>query len=169
MARNKKPRKPHREKPITIRMGITKKDLDGMNEIIDKASLIATIKLPTGKTTDDDVHWIQDCLMWTRWSLHDRFKKRHEHFDEVELTQFLEVLTAGTIAYAEVVGRFREYKTNAYTPRADELKAIVDAVAMCRDYLRERVSTCPCAALTEWDKMKKEEKRTIPNYRQKLK
>lgn len=170
MSRKNKPRnKPYQPKEVRIRLGITKEDLDGMNNIIDKASLIATIKLPSGTATDTDLHWIQDALMWTRVSINERYKKRHEHFEEAELMQFLEVLNEGTIAYAEIVGRFREFKTSAYTPRAEELKAIVDAVAMCRDYLRERVSSCPCAALTEWDKMKKMEKRTKPNYRQKLK
>lgn len=166
---SKKRNKPYRPKDVRIRLGISQEDLNGMYNIIDKASLIATIKLPNGTATDDDLHWIQDALMWTRVSINERHRMRHEHFDEAELMQFLEVLNEGTIAYAEVVGRFREFKTSAYTPRAEELKAIVDAMAMCRDYLRDRAENCPCALLTEWDKMKKMEKRVKPSYRQKLK
>lgn len=168
MSRKQKRDKPYRPKEVRIRLGITKKDLDGMHEIIDKCSLIATMKLPKGLAVDEDMHWIQDCLMWTRVSLHER-KKKGEHFDEEGLKQFLEILNEGHIAYAETVARFRGYTTNAYTPRAEELKAIVDAVALCRDYLRDRAERCPSALLYEWDSMSKQKKRAKPDYRQKLK
>lgn len=148
-----------------LKRGITKKDLELIHSICDQCSMIATMKLPFGRCTDDDMRKLQDFQVWTRISVYNREK----YFRREDLSAFMTVLNAGTNALCQTIIRFREYKTDAYVTKPQELKDIVDSIAICRDYIKQRAIDAPSALLDEYIELEEwKSKKEFIDYRQKL-
>lgn len=161
MKKTKQRNKTYSPKPIRARLGASATTENKIKDIIRTVELAALLKLPLGKADDQDMYSIQDILMWTRVSLHHRVKKLSTEC----LLEFKEVLDAGTEAFCNVVIRFREGKTNHYVAKAEESKAIVDAVAACCNYLKDGIETRSSQLMEEYKHMQKMKKLGPAEYR----
>lgn len=161
MKKTKQRNKPYKQKPIRARLGASVLTESKIKDVIRTVELAALMKLPLGKADDHDMYCIKDILMWTRVSLHHRIKKLSTDC----LLEFKAVLDAGTEAFCNVVIRFREGKTNHYVAKAEESKAIVDAVAACCNYLKDGIETRSSQLMEEYEHMQKMKKLGPANYR----
>lgn len=152
-------------KPKKIQRGVPQEGIDLIHSICDECSMIATMKLPFGRCVDNDMRKLQDFQVWTRISVYNREK----YFNREDLSAFMAVLNAGTNALCQTIIRFREFKTDSYVTRPQELKEIVDSIAICRDYIKQRAIDAPSALLDEWKELEEwKNKKQFIDYRQKL-
>ena len=73
MAKNKKPRKSYKARPVHCSGCFYPREwINEIKDILNKIGLVAEIVLPRGTATDDQMHQLQDLLNWGGMLMFDR-------------------------------------------------------------------------------------------------
>lgn len=147
MAKNKKPRKPYKARPIHCSgCFYRREDIDKIKGIINDIGLVVEVTLPRGEATDDHMHRIQDLLNWGSMLMFDRKFKGQEQ----AVSEFYERHYAALDAQAAIIRRKRDGVTSRYIARAEELQALRDTCAELVDMLKEAMELAPQRTVREF-------------------
>lgn len=147
MAKNKKPRKPYKPRPVhSTGCFYSRADIDRIKSIITGIGLIIEITLPRGEATDDHLHQIEDLLNWGGMMLFDRKWKGQEK----EAEEFTDRQIEALYALSAIVNRKKSGETSGYIGRADELEKIREVCAEIVALLKEGMEIAPQRTLKEF-------------------
>lgn len=147
MAKNKKPRKPYKARPVHCSGCIYPREwINEIKDIINKIGLVAEIVLPRGTATDDQMHQLQDLLNWGGMLMFDRKFKGQE----AAVAEFHERHYKALQAQANIVQRKRSGVTAHYVARAGELKDLQSVCAEIVEMLKEAIELAPQRTVREF-------------------
>lgn len=147
MAKNKKPRKSYKARPIhSTGCFFSRAEIDEVKDIINKAGLIFEIVLKTGRATELHMNLAEDVLNWGGMLLFDRRWKGQE----ATVDEFQREHWKALHAFGAIVKRKNSGKTQVYVGTAEELEIISYVGGEVVRLLKEAMELAPFRTLKEF-------------------
>lgn len=147
MAKNKKPRKAYKARPIhSTGCFYSRADIDEVKDIINKAGLIFEVVLKTGRATEVHMNLAEDVLNWGGMLLFDRRWKGQE----ATVDEFQREHWKALHAFGAIVKRKNAGKTQGYVGTAEELEIISYVGGEVVRLLKEAMELAPFRTLKEF-------------------
>lgn len=149
MPKSKKPRHKYKPKAGIDFTKVRRQDIEFLQDEFTKIELATEMRLPFGKTTDNDFYMMRDFINWGIVASTVR-----EWLPEKTRLDANDLLHKAAKATTEVQIRGRK-NHGIFVCKAEELNLIQDAIEVVGDLMRESLKECPTLVVREWNAMRK--------------
>ena len=147
MPRSKKPRKAHRPKPVSVKLGAPRAVLEGVISQIGTTETAFLLKLRTGEIGKQDCADALSLMNYVMFSI----CRQRSVFNEKDYPreEFLNQVVDAAKAIRRIMDRIKDGLSAVGT--ADDYGLILDTLEACTRFAREQIEKAPTTFIDEWN------------------